>query len=47
LWASYTAVYLGVAVAAYNALREMVKERVPKGYTQSLAHHYRCPPTCS
>lgn len=39
LWASYTAVYLGVAVAAYKALREMVTERVPKGYTQSLAHH--------
>ena len=39
LWASYTAVYLGVAAAAYNALREMVKERVPKGYSQSMAYH--------
>ncbi len=39
LWASYTAVYLGVAAAAYNALREMVKERVPKGYAQSMAYH--------
>jgi alkylation response protein AidB-like acyl-CoA dehydrogenase len=39
LWASYTAVYLGVAAAAYNTLREMVKERVPKGYTQSMAYH--------
>lgn len=39
LWASYTAVYLGVAAAAYTAVREMVQERVPRGYTQSMAHH--------
>ena len=30
LWASYTAVYLGVAAAAYTAVREMVQERVPR-----------------
>ena len=39
LWASYTAVYLGVAAAAYDALREMVRQRVPKGYSQPLAYH--------
>ena len=39
LWASYTAVYLGVAAAAYTAVREMVQERVPRSYTQSVAHH--------
>ena len=39
LWASYTAVYLGVAAAAYDALREMVTQRVPKGYSQPLAYH--------
>lgn len=39
LWASYTAVYLGVAAAAYDALRELVRQRVPKGYSQPLAYH--------
>ena len=39
LWASYTAVYLGVAAAAYNAVRELVRERVPRGYTQPMAYH--------
>ena len=39
LWASYTAVYLGVAAADYDALREMVTQRVPKGYSQPLAYH--------
>ncbi|HUN43532.1 MAG TPA: acyl-CoA dehydrogenase family protein [Acetobacteraceae bacterium] len=38
-WASYTAVYLGVAVAAYNALRETVQARQPTGYAQPLAYH--------
>jgi alkylation response protein AidB-like acyl-CoA dehydrogenase len=38
-WASYTAVYLGVAVAAYNALIETVRRRTPPGFTQSLAYH--------
>lgn len=39
LWASYTPVYLGVAAAAYNTLRDMVKQRVPKGFSQSMAYH--------
>lgn len=39
LWASYTAVYLGVAAAAYNTVRELVQERVPRGYTQPMAYH--------
>lgn len=39
LWASYTAVYLGVMAAAYDALREVVNKRVPKGYSQPLAYH--------
>ena len=38
-WGSYTAVYLGVAVAAYNALREAVHARQPAGYAQPLAYH--------
>jgi alkylation response protein AidB-like acyl-CoA dehydrogenase len=38
-WASYTAVYLGVAVAAYRAIVEMVKARTPPGFAQSLAYH--------
>lgn len=38
-WASYTAVYLGVAVAAYNELRKVVSERQPQGYVQPLAYH--------
>ncbi len=38
-WASYTAVYLGVAGAAYDELRRMVHARRPEGYAQSLAWH--------
>ena len=38
-WGSYTAVYLGVAVAAYRTIVEMVKGRTPPGFTQSLAYH--------
>ena len=39
LWASYSAVYLGVGVAAYNELLEVLKARQPPGYSQSLAYH--------
>lgn len=38
-WASYTAVYLGVAGAIYNEITKVVQARVPRGYTQSLAYH--------
>ena len=38
-WASYTAVYLGLAVAAYDEIRRVVTERQPAGYAQSLAYH--------
>ncbi|MGE0416255.1 MAG: acyl-CoA dehydrogenase family protein [Acetobacteraceae bacterium] len=38
-WGSYTAVYLGVAVAAYNEIRRVMHERQPAGYTQPLAYH--------
>ena len=38
-WGSYTAVYLGVAVAAYDALRKLVHARQPVGYAQPLAYH--------
>jgi alkylation response protein AidB-like acyl-CoA dehydrogenase len=38
-WGSYTAVYLGVAVAAYDELRRIVQSRQPPGYTQPLAYH--------
>jgi alkylation response protein AidB-like acyl-CoA dehydrogenase len=38
-WASYTAVYLGLAGAAYDELRDVVKARRPEGYAQSLAWH--------
>ena len=38
-WGSYTAVYLGVAVAAYDELRRVVLERQPEGYAQPLAYH--------
>jgi alkylation response protein AidB-like acyl-CoA dehydrogenase len=38
-WGSYTAVYLGVAVAAYDELRRIVRARQPPGYTQPLAYH--------
>lgn len=39
LWASYTAVYLGVGAAAYEAAKEAMHHRHPRGFTQSLAHH--------
>jgi len=39
LWASYTAVYLGIAAAAYDAVREIVHGRTPPGFTQPLAYH--------
>jgi alkylation response protein AidB-like acyl-CoA dehydrogenase len=38
-WGSYTAVYLGLAVAAYDELRGVVAARRPEGYAQSLAWH--------
>ena len=38
-WASYTAVYLGVAQAAYDELRRVVSARRPEGYAQPLAYH--------
>src|SRR5260221_6361149 len=38
-WGSYTAVYLGVAQAAYDELRRVVSARQPEGYAQPLAYH--------
>lgn len=38
-WGSYTAVYLGVAVAAYDELRRTMHSRQPSGVAQSLAYH--------
>ena len=38
-WGSYTAVYLGIAVAAYEAIVAIVRGRTPPGYSQSLAYH--------
>jgi len=38
-WASYTAVYLGIAAAAYRALIETVQARTPPGFSQPLAYH--------
>jgi alkylation response protein AidB-like acyl-CoA dehydrogenase len=38
-WGSYTAVYLGVAVAAYDEIRRVVHARRPEGYAQPLAYH--------
>jgi len=38
-WASYTPVYLGIGVAAYRAIVDIVKGRTPPGYSQSLAYH--------
>jgi alkylation response protein AidB-like acyl-CoA dehydrogenase len=38
-WASYTGVYLGIAVAAYRAIVEVVKARTPPGFAQPLAYH--------
>ena len=39
LWGSYTAVYLGVAQAAYDEIRHVVQDRLPPDYSQSLAYH--------
>jgi alkylation response protein AidB-like acyl-CoA dehydrogenase len=38
-WGSYTSVYLGLAVAAYDELRRIVHGRQPFGYAQPLAYH--------
>jgi alkylation response protein AidB-like acyl-CoA dehydrogenase len=38
-WGSYTAVYLGVGVAAFNELRAAMHARQPQGYGQPLAFH--------
>jgi alkylation response protein AidB-like acyl-CoA dehydrogenase len=38
-WGSYTSVYLGVAAAAYDEVRRVVKARLPEGYAQPLAYH--------
>jgi alkylation response protein AidB-like acyl-CoA dehydrogenase len=38
-WGSYTAVYLGLAAAAYDEIRRVVTERKPQGYAQPLAYH--------
>ena len=38
-WGSYTAVYLGVAVAAYDEMRNVMHARQPQGYAQPLAYH--------
>ena len=38
-WASYTAVYLGIAVAAYKAIVDVVRERTPPGFSQPIAYH--------
>jgi len=38
-WGSYTAVYLGVAVAAYDEVRRVVTARQPQGYAQPLSYH--------
>ncbi len=38
-WGSYTAVYLGIAVAAYDELRRVMHARQPQGYAQPLAYH--------
>ena len=39
LWGSYIPVYLGVGVAAYRAIVEVVKGRTPPGFSQPLAYH--------
>lgn len=38
-WASYTAVYLGVASAAYAETIKLVHGRQPAGYAQPIAYH--------
>jgi alkylation response protein AidB-like acyl-CoA dehydrogenase len=36
---SYTAVYLGVAAAAYQQARENLTQRVPRGFAQPMSYH--------
>jgi alkylation response protein AidB-like acyl-CoA dehydrogenase len=38
-WGSYTPVYLGIGVAAYHSIIEVVKGRTPPGFSQPLAYH--------
>lgn len=38
-WGSYTAVYLGLAIAAYDELRRAMHARQPPGHAQPLAYH--------
>ncbi len=38
-WGSYISVYLGLAAAAYDEIRRVVKTRQPEGYAQPLAYH--------
>jgi alkylation response protein AidB-like acyl-CoA dehydrogenase len=38
-WGSYTAVYLGLAAAAYDEARKVMHARRPQGYAQPLAYH--------
>jgi alkylation response protein AidB-like acyl-CoA dehydrogenase len=38
-WGSYTPVYLGIGVAAYHAISEVMKGRTPPGFSQPLAYH--------
>jgi alkylation response protein AidB-like acyl-CoA dehydrogenase len=38
-WGSYTAVYLGIAAAAYKAIVANVRGRTPPGFAQPLAYH--------
>jgi len=38
-WGSYTPVYLGVGVAAYHAIIDVVHGRTPPGFSQPLAYH--------
>ena len=38
-WGSYTAVYLGIAAAAYDELRRVMHTRRAQGYSQPLAYH--------
>ena len=38
-WGSYTAIYLGLAAAAYDELRRVAHTRQPEGYAQPLAYH--------
>ena len=38
-WGSYTAIYLGLAAAAYDELRRVAHTLQPEGYAQPLAYH--------